>query len=290
MKKFFYYFILTCFIFSTNLLAQINFPSLTGRVVDNAKILTTSQLKSLTAILKKHEEQTSNQIVVLTLKNLDGYEIADYGYQIARYWKLGQKDKNNGVLLLISLEDRKLRIEVGYGLEGVLTDKISHEIIEYTIKPEFKKGDYYQGVLKGVKAIIKSIKGEYKKSNSPQTYKDESFISHLPFEFLGFITLFIFIFLPKIIRLIGFSLLFGFLSGIFALLATSSGIVFFIVFILVSSVLFMNFKNASNKNSSSYSSFNNSSSFGSSSSFSSSSSSFSGGGGSFGGGGASGSW
>lgn len=290
MKKFFYYFILTCFIFSTNLLAQINFPSLTGRVVDNAKILTTSQLKSLTAILKKHEEQTSNQIVVLTLKNLDGYEIADYGYQIARYWKLGQKDKNNGVLLLISLEDRKLRIEVGYGLEGVLTDKISHEIIEYTIKPEFKKGDYYQGVLKGVKAIIKSIKGEYKKSNSPQTYKNESFISHLPFEFLGFITLFIFIFLPKIIRLIGFSLLFGFLSGIFALLATSSGIVFFIVFILVSSVLFMNFKNASNKNSSSYSSFNNSSSFGSSSSFSSSSSSFSGGGGSFGGGGASGSW
>lgn len=197
MKKFFYYFILTCFIFSTNLLAQINFPSLTGRVVDNAKILTTSQLKSLTAILKKHEEQTSNQIVVLTLKNLDGYEIADYGYQIARYWKLGQKDKNNGVLLLISLEDRKLRIEVGYGLEGVLTDKISHEIIEYTIKPEFKKGDYYQGVLKGVKAIIKSIKGEYKKSNSPQTYKDESFISHLPFEFLGFITLFIFIFYPK---------------------------------------------------------------------------------------------
>lgn len=290
MKKFFYYFILTCFIFSTNLLAQINFPSLTGRVVDNAKILTTSQLKSLTAILKKHEEQTSNQIVVLTLKNLDGYEIADYGYQIARYWKLGQKDKNNGVLLLISLEDRKLRIEVGYGLEGVLTDKISHEIIEYTIKPQFKKGDYYQGVLKGVKAIIKSIKGKYKKSNSPQTYKDESFISHLPFEFLGFITLFIFIFLPKIIRLIGFSLLFGFLSGIFALLATSSGIVFFIVFILVSSVLFMNFKNASNKNSSSYSSFNNSSSFGSSSSFSSSSSSFSGGGGSFGGGGASGSW
>lgn len=290
MKKSFYYFILTCFIFSTNLLAQINFPSLTGRVVDNAKILTTSQLKSLTAILKKHEEQTSNQIVVLTLKNLDGYEIADYGYQIARYWKLGQKDKNNGVLLLISLEDRKLRIEVGYGLEGVLTDKISHEIIEYTIKPQFKKGDYYQGVLKGVKAIIKSIKGEYKKSNSTQTYKDESFISHLPFEFLGFITLFIFIFLPKIIRLIGFSLLFGFLSGIFALLATSSGIVFFIVFILVSSVLFMNFKNASNKNSSSYSSFNSSSSFGSSSNFGSSSSSFSGGGGSFGGGGASGSW
>lgn len=287
MKKFFYYFILASFIFTANLLAQANFPSLTGRVVDNAQILTTSQIKSLTAILKKHEEQTSNQIVILTLKNLDGYEIADYGYQVARYWQLGQKDKNNGVLLLISLDDRKLRIEVGYGLEGVLTDKISHEIIEYTIKPEFKKGEYYQGISKGATAIIKSIKGEYTKSSSPQTYKDESFISLLPFEFLGFITLFIFVFLPRIIRLIGFSLLFGFLSGIFALLITSSGIVFFIVFLIVSITLFIKFKNASFTNSSSYSS---GSSFSSSSSFGSSSSSFSGGGGSFGGGGASGSW
>ncbi|WP_404319283.1 TPM domain-containing protein [Malaciobacter canalis] len=287
MKKFFYYFILASFIFTANLLAQANFPSLTGRVVDNAQILTTSQIKSLTAILKKHEEQTSNQIVILTLKNLDGYEIADYGYQVARYWQLGQKDKNNGVLLLISLDDRKLRIEVGYGLEGVLTDKISHEIIEYTIKPEFKKGEYYQGISKGATAIIKSIKGEYTKSSSPQTYKDESFISLLPFEFLGFITLFIFVFLPRIIRLIGFSLLFGFLSGIFALLITSSGIVFFIVFLIVSITLFIKFKNASFTNSSSYSS---GSSFSSSSSFGSSSSSFSGSGGSFGGGGASGSW
>jgi len=287
MKKFFYYFILASFIFTANLLAQANFPSLTGRVVDNAKILTTSQIKNLTTILKKHEEQTSNQIVILTLKNLDGYEIADYGYQVARYWELGQKDKNNGVLLLVSLDDRKLRIEVGYGLEGVLTDKISHEIIEYTIKPEFKKGEYYQGISKGATAIIKSIKGEYTKSSSPQTYKDESFISLLPFEFLGFITLFIFVFLPRIIRLIGFSLLFGFLSGIFALLITSSGIVFFIVFLIVSITLFIKFKNASFTNSSSYSS---GSSFSSSSSFGSSSSSFSGGGGSFGGGGASGSW
>ncbi|SKB48256.1 TPM domain-containing protein [Malaciobacter marinus] len=287
MKNFIYCFILAFFIFTSNLLAQANFPSLTGRVVDNAQILTTSQIKNLTTILKMHEDQTSNQIVILTLKNLDGYEIADYGYQIARYWELGQKDKNNGVLLLVSLDDRKLRIEVGYGLEGVLTDKISHEIIEYTIKPEFKKGNYYQGISKGVTAIIKSIKGEYKKNSLPQTYKDESFISLLPFEFLGFITLFIFVFLPRIIRLIGFSLLFGFLSGIFALLITNSGIVFFIVFLIVSITLFIKFKNASFTNSSSYSS---GSSFSGSSSFGSSSSSFSGGGGSFGGGGASGSW
>jgi len=119
-----------------------SFPQLTGRVVDNAQLLSQNQKENITAILKAHEEKTSNQIVVLTLNSLDGYEIADYSYQLGRYWQIGQKNKDNGVLLVISLQDRKLRIEVGYGLEGALTDKISHEIIEYTLKPKFRDQQY----------------------------------------------------------------------------------------------------------------------------------------------------
>lgn len=145
MKKFIFI-VVSLFLFHLSVFAQPDFPKLTGRVVDNANLLTTSQKQTLTSTLKQQEDETSNQIVVVTLDSLNGYDIADYGYQLGRYWKIGQKDKNNGVLLIVSLKDRKLRIEVGYGLEGALTDKISHEIIEYTIKPEFKKGNYYKEI------------------------------------------------------------------------------------------------------------------------------------------------
>ncbi|MGB1227309.1 MAG: TPM domain-containing protein, partial [Poseidonibacter sp.] len=130
--------LLSNFAFSS--LANIidSFPQLSGRVVDNAQLLSKEQKENIIAVLKAHEEKTSNQIVVLTLNSLNGYDIADYSYQLGRYWQIGQKDKDNGVLLVISLQDRKLRIEVGYGLEGALTDKISHEIVEYTLKPKFK--------------------------------------------------------------------------------------------------------------------------------------------------------
>ena len=138
-----------------------SFPELSGRVVDTANLLTQSQKETLTTILKAQEKETSNQIVVVTLNSLDGYEIADYSYQLGRHWQIGQKDKDNGLLLVISLNDRKLRIEVGYGLEGALTDKISHEIIEYTLKPKFRQNQYFEGIQKSVDQIILAIKGEY---------------------------------------------------------------------------------------------------------------------------------
>ena len=154
------------FLFLQNILfAEPSFPKLSGRVVDNAQILSSSQNALLSSILKNHEQETSNQIVIVILKSLDGYDIADYTYQLGRHWQIGQKDKNNGVLLLISMDDKKIRIEVGYGLEGSLSDKISHEIIEYTIKPNFKQGNFYNGIEKATQAIIKAIKGEYKASD-----------------------------------------------------------------------------------------------------------------------------
>ena len=106
-------------------------------------------------------KETSNQIVVVILDTLNGYPIEDYSYQLGRYWGIGQKDKNNGVLLVIAMQEKKIRIEVGYGLEGALTDKISYEIINIRLKPNFKANQYELGILKAINEIMQVIKGEY---------------------------------------------------------------------------------------------------------------------------------
>ena len=181
--------LLTILLLSNFIYANITdtFPQLTGRVVDNAILLSTAQKENISLILQKHEDETSNQIVVVTLKSLEGYEIEDYSYQLGRHWGIGQKDKNNGVLLVISLEDRKLRIEVGYGLEGALTDKISHEIIEYVLKPKFRKKQYNLGIQNAVNEIITAIKGEYVPSTQNQQIVDSE--EMLPILFFGIIFL-----------------------------------------------------------------------------------------------------
>ncbi|MCG3717340.1 TPM domain-containing protein, partial [Aliarcobacter butzleri] len=111
------------------------FPKLEGRVIDEANLLSPEVKKDINNILKNEENKSSNQIVVVILNSLNGYSIEEFSYQLGRFWGIGQKDKNNGVLLVVSMKEREIRIEVGYGLEGALTDKISHEIINYTIKP-----------------------------------------------------------------------------------------------------------------------------------------------------------
>src|ERR1035437_693061 len=121
---------------------QSAFPPLTGRVVDNAHILSSSTIQSLDQSLAAYENGTSNQVVVATIASLNGDSIGDYGYQLGRYWKIGQKGKDNGVLLIVAPNERKVRIEVGYGLEGALTDAVSKLIIENSILPRFKVADY----------------------------------------------------------------------------------------------------------------------------------------------------
>ena len=148
------------------------FPKLEGRVIDEANLLSPAVKKDIDAILKKEENRTSNQIVVVILNSLNGYTIEDYSYQLGRFWKIGQKDKNNGVLLVVSMEEKKIRIEVGYGLEGALTDKIAHEIINYTIKPNFKANQYELGILKAVNEIIATIKGEYVGKEKNNNFND----------------------------------------------------------------------------------------------------------------------
>ena len=142
------------------LAAAPDFPALTGRVVDEAGILSVQAESELVAQLAAHEQSTSNQIVVVTLKSLRGYEISDYGVQLGRHWGIGQKGKNNGALLIVAPAERKLRIEVGYGLEGVLTDAVSRDIIERAIKPPFRQQNYEQGIRAGVGAMLAALSGE----------------------------------------------------------------------------------------------------------------------------------
>jgi len=141
--------------------AAPEFPALTGRVVDQAGLLSQQARSELTAMLAEHEKATSNQLVVVTLKSLQGYDIAEYGYQLGRHWGIGQKGKNNGVLLIVAPTERKVRIEVGYGLEGTLTDAISHDIIQKVILPRFRQGDYPAGIRQGTEAILTALGGSY---------------------------------------------------------------------------------------------------------------------------------
>jgi uncharacterized protein len=160
MKKLFSLLLIWAAIFGI-LTASPNFPVLTDRVVDTAEILTPREKSTLISKLKAHETNTSNQIVVVTLKDLGGYDIADYGYQLGRHWGIGQKGKDNGVLLILSKDDRKVRIEVGYGLEGALPDARAHHIIQTKIIPAFKQEKFYKGIDQGVNTIFASISGEY---------------------------------------------------------------------------------------------------------------------------------
>lgn len=134
-------------------------PPLTGRVVDNAHLLDQATIQALTAKLEAYENKSSDQIVVATIDSLDGEAIEPYANRLFRAWKLGQTGENNGVLLLVAKDDRKMRIEVGYGLEGTLTDLHSSLIIQDMI-PYFRNGDYAGGITQAVDGIEKVLEGQ----------------------------------------------------------------------------------------------------------------------------------
>lgn len=138
----------------------LTFPALTGRVVDEAGVLDATTRASLTDLLANLETKTTDQFVVVTLKSLQGTSIEDYGYQLGRQWQVGQKDKNNGVLLIVVPNERKVRIEVGYGLEGTLTDALTKLVIENSILPRFKAGDFPGGIKRGVEDIVRVLTGD----------------------------------------------------------------------------------------------------------------------------------
>lgn len=140
--------------------AQPTFPELTGRVVDNADLLTAADEAALTEELRALEEKSSDQLVVVTLPSLQGYTIEDYGYQLGRHWGIGTAKLNNGVLLIVAPNERKVRIEVGRGLEGTLTDALSRIIIESTILPRFREGNFAAGIKDGVHDVTLVLTGD----------------------------------------------------------------------------------------------------------------------------------
>lgn len=145
----------------------IEVPPLTGRVVDLAHVLPADVAASLTAVLEVHETKTGNQVAVLILPSLEGEPLEEFSHRLATTWRLGQKSADNGALLLIVLRERKVRIEVGYGLEGTLTDVRSVHIIRNEIAPRFRAGDYPGGIKAGVEAILNTIEGTYTAPESP---------------------------------------------------------------------------------------------------------------------------
>jgi uncharacterized protein len=136
-------------------------PSPPRLVTDFTSTLTSDEANRLEQKLRNYYDSTSTQIAVVILTTLDGYPIDDYSINLAKQWGVGKKDKDNGVLILISIEERKIFIANGYGMEGVLTDGRTKRIIEQEIKPSFKEGAYYDGLNKGTDRIIQYASGEF---------------------------------------------------------------------------------------------------------------------------------
>lgn len=273
---------------------ETDFPALTGRVVDQAGLLDEQVEATLTATLAAHEAETSNQIVVVTLPSLNGYDITDYANRLGRHWEIGTSEEDNGILLVVAPNDRKVRIEVGYGLEGALTDSLSSIIIQREILPEFKNNDFPKGIMQGVAAITQAIKGEYaaptnKASNRKTDAISEKFGNYLPLIFIAIIGI------PELLKRSGYrkasngAFPAGF-GGLFATLASGSLLIG--LGIATALFLFIYFKGSGGGGSGGSGTrtggFASSGGMGGSGGFGGGG--FSGGGGSFGGGGASGSW
>ena len=140
--------------------AAQEFPPLTGRVVDQAGIIPDDEERELSDRLAAHEAKTTNQVVVATVSSLGGRSIEEYGVDLGRAWGIGQAERNNGAILLVAPNEREVRIEVGYGLEGELTDAIYKLIIEGSIIPRFRDGDFPAGIRRGVEDIVAVLEGD----------------------------------------------------------------------------------------------------------------------------------
>jgi uncharacterized protein len=179
--------------------AAQHFPKLTGRVVDTAGLLTPDQQAALSQKLEALEKTTSRQLVVATVPGLEGYPIEDYGYKLGRAWGIGQKGVNNGTILLVAKNDRKVRIEAGYGVEPVLTDAFDEGVIQDQILPAFRRNDYTGGINAGVDSIIAQLQAPPDQAEQKAVQAaDQRTRSHhrsgsfIPLIFWGVILLFMF--------------------------------------------------------------------------------------------------
>ena len=154
--------------------AALDVPKATGYVNDQAGLLSSATRLKVEHFLEGFEKSDSTQLAVLTIPSLEGESLEDYAIRAAEQWGIGQKGKDNGALLLIAKAERKVRIEVGYGLEGRLTDLLSGRIIDYEITPRFKQGDFDGGVVAGVTAMAEAVRGEYQGTGRTSRKKERN--------------------------------------------------------------------------------------------------------------------
>ena len=168
----------------------LDVPRLQGYINDYAGMISPSAKSKIEEGLRAFEQSDSTQIVILTVPSLEGENLEEFGIKVAEAWKIGQKGKDNGAILVVSKQDRKIRIEVGYGLEGKLTDLISGRIIDGVITPRFKEGDFDGGFIAGISSMIDATRGEFKAEQRPNQQnrgRGSSFLTL--FLFLGIFTL-----------------------------------------------------------------------------------------------------
>ena len=182
-----------------------------GYVNDTAGLLSPSVRQDLERTLADFEQATSNQVVVAIFPSLEGASLEDFSIRLAKQWKLGTAKKDNGIILLIFSEDRQVRIEVGYGLEGALPDAVASQIIRDQITPLFREGNYDQGVIAAVSAIIRATKGEYKTDSRAAENKEKMLASYFFFALAAF---FIFRFVCYAMVFIGCIIFLGLPMGV----------------------------------------------------------------------------
>jgi len=189
MKKVFPFFVLLlcCLPFAAY---GLDVPRLQGYVNDDAGMISPSAKSKIEEVLRAFEQSDSTQIVILTVPSLEGENIEEFGIRVAEAWKIGQQGKDNGVLFIVSKQERRIRIEVGRGLEGKLTDLMAGRIIDQVIKPRFKQADFDGGFITGVSALIDATRGEFQAEQRPFQRRQKSFPPFLTFLlFFGIFTL-----------------------------------------------------------------------------------------------------
>ena len=274
--------------FSCAAAADVAVPPLSGRVVDQTGTLSSGDVAALTQTLGDLEKRKGSQIAVLVVPTTDQESIEQFSIRVAEAWKIGRKKIDDGALLVVAKNDRRLRIEVGYGLEGALTDATARRIIDEDITPKFKSGDFAGGVSAGVDRIIRVIDGEKLPEPEPEHWRSPGLAKYIdPFNPVVIVGVFIVGGLLRAMlgRLFGSAATGGFVGFVAWLFVGSIAASFFIGIIAFMFTLFSNMMPSGGSRGS-----GGSWSGGGSSGSSSSSGGFSGGGGSFGGGGASGRW
>lgn len=184
MKK-----IILLVLFTLSLFANLSFPRLSGVIVDEANLLDNNTTIKLKKIMLENEAKTTSQFVIATVKSLNNASIEEYSLELARHWQLGQKDKDNGVLLLVAPKEREVRIEVGYGLEGVLTDAMAKYVINNFITNKFKQNDYQGGIKDGAIEILKLLKGDkldFEKYEENKSLEEDKIVIFIGVIFFGF--------------------------------------------------------------------------------------------------------